>query len=157
VSHACAECGAPLSDGESCIDRFHAMLGLENEFITSLAADGDRGKVAHFHAVSSYALQHPEGMQYTREAIEGLRRNVADQLAGRATLPDLLARVRRGSNGARRVARREDDEVPGWPVRAWPLTVAHLLAGGAPGYDVRAAGWARSVIEAIDAAGGVLS
>ncbi|MEW4571526.1 DUF5946 family protein [Tautonia sp. JC769] len=75
MSARCSECGAPLTDGGTCIQHFHAMLLLEYE----VAADpevtaGGRGEVAHFYAVSSYILQHPEGMNYTVDALDDLRR-----------------------------------------------------------------------------------
>src|SRR4051794_8105676 len=85
----CQECGAPLPDGAECIGHFHALLLLEYEVAADPdATAGGRGQVAHFYAVSSYLLQHPEGMNYTAEALAGVRRGLADHLAGRVTISE---------------------------------------------------------------------
>jgi hypothetical protein len=55
MADGCEECGAPLPDGGTCIDHFHAMLLLEYEVAADLeATSGGRGQVAHYYAVSSY-------------------------------------------------------------------------------------------------------
>src|SRR5262245_21049513 len=146
VSSVCHECGAAVPEGGACRDHFHALLQLESEI------PGGPGEVPHFLAVSSYALQHPEGMNYTAEALAGSRRSVADQLAGRATLEQIRRRVRRAVNGPQRVTRRPGDPVPRWPVAAWPMTVADVLAGGAEGYTGRVEQWARSIVRTLDEA-----
>lgn len=150
MTGACAECGAALPQGEDCISRFNAMLALENEFINGAATDGGRGKLAHFHAVSSYVLQHPGSMQYTQQALEALRRDLRNILDGRATLDETLKRTRRDADGATRITRREGDAVPSWLI-AWPMTVADALGGDAAGYPGRVSNWAASVIRALDA------
>jgi hypothetical protein len=149
----CPECGAPVPDGGSCIDRFHAMLLLESEVAADPAeSSGDRGEVAHFYAVSSYVLQHPRSMNYTAEALAALRESVADHLAGRVTLAELRHRVRRAADGAGRVTRRATDDAVRWPVQSWPLTVADVIAGGVKDYGERVAVWAESVISVLDTA-----
>jgi hypothetical protein len=47
----CAECGAELPDGESCLDRFHALL----------AAEHHNAELLRMHGLSvlTYHLQHP--------------------------------------------------------------------------------------------------
>jgi hypothetical protein len=149
----CPECGAPLTSGEACISHFHAMLALESEVAADpVATAGGRGEAAHFHAVSSYILQHPEGMNYRAEALGDLRRMVADHLAGRLSLAALRPRVRRAADGAVRITRRLGDEVPRWPVTAWPMTIVDVLAGGVEGYCDRVPAWAESIIRTLDAA-----
>lgn len=54
MSAKCPECGAPLPEGGSCRDNFDALLALEWEI------PGGPGEIAHFYAVGSYVLQHPE-------------------------------------------------------------------------------------------------
>ncbi|QEH34920.1 hypothetical protein OJF2_34650 [Aquisphaera giovannonii] len=131
------------------------MLLLEHEVAADPAATaGGRGEVAHFYAVSAYVLQHPEGMNYTSEALRELRGAVADHLAGRVTLAALRPRVRRAAGGQARVTRRAGDVVPRWPVSAWPTTVADVLAGSVEGYCDRVAAWAESIIRTLDAATG---
>lgn len=152
MSATCSECGAPLTPGEACIQRFHAMLLLEYEVAADPTATGSgRGEIAHFHAVSSYVLQHPEGMNYTVQALSDLRREIADYLAGRVTLAALRQRVRRAADGPARITRRAGEVVPRWSVTAWPMTVADVVNGGVEGYFERVAAWAESIIRTLDA------
>jgi hypothetical protein len=146
VSGVCHECGAAVPDGGTCRDLFHALLLLESEI------PGGPGETPHFLAVSSYALQHPEGMHYTAEALAGSRRHVADRLAGIATMEQIRRRVRRAVDGPQRVTRRGGDPVVRWRVSGWPMTVADVLAGGAEGYAGRVEQWARSIVRTLDEA-----
>jgi hypothetical protein len=140
----CPECRAPLPDGGSCRDNFHALLLLESEI------PGGPGDVPHFYAVGSYALQHPEGIGYTAEALAGLRACLGDHLDGRATLDAVRRKVRRGAEGAKRVTRRAGYEVVRWRVELWPMTVADVCAGGIKAYGERAKQWARSIRDTLD-------
>src|SRR5262245_18455556 len=79
----CPECGCVVSDGQLCLDHFHALLLLEWQI------PGGPGEVPHFYAVAGYGLQHPDTMNHTVEALAGLRQAVADHLAGRATLEQI--------------------------------------------------------------------
>jgi hypothetical protein len=103
--------------------------------------------------VSSYVLQHPESMNYTTEALSDLRRMIADHLSGRADLGALRVRIRRAANGPARITRRTGEETPQWPVKSWPMTVSDVVGGGIEGYCERAAEWAQSIIQSLDAAG----
>jgi hypothetical protein len=140
----CPECRAPVPEGGSCRDNFHALLVLEAEI------PGGPGDVPHFYAVGSYALQHPESMGYTAQALASLRACLADHLDGRATLDAVRRRVRRGAEGAKRVTRRAGDEVVRWRVESWPMTVADECAGGIEGYGERVEQWARSIRDTLD-------
>ena len=152
---ACRECGASLADGQACIDRFHALLLMEYEVAADPTESSEgRGAVTHFYAVSSYVLQHPNGMNYTAEALTELRRDLADHLAGRVTLPELRHRVSRAAVGPGRVTCRAGDEVVWWSVQSWPVTVADIIKGGVIGYGKRVAAWAESVVGTLEAATG---
>jgi hypothetical protein len=152
MPNTCPECGAPIPDGGSCLDHFHALLLLEGEI------PGVAGSILHFYAVASYGLQHPDSMNYTAEALAGLRVAVADALDGRTTTGGLLRRVRRTADGPARVTRRAGDaEVP-WRRGGWPMTVADVCTADTFGsYDTyedhadRVVRWARSVPETLDA------
>lgn len=147
----CEECGAPLPAGGACIDHFHAMLALENEYIHDPVANaGNDGEVAHFYAVASYNLQHPEGQRLTVEALAGLREALANHLAGRMTLEEIRWSTRRAANGPSRVLRRTGDPVRHWHVEIWPTHVADVLEGGVPDYARRVAAWATSVVRTLD-------
>lgn len=155
MNDSCNECGAPLSKGGACKENFYALLYLESE--AAAAADetlGERGQVAHFYAVGAYALQHPEGMSYTPEALAGLRRALADHLAGRASLEAVRRQVRDAAQGPTPVIRRDPEPPVRWPVESWPVTVADVLAGGVEGYAERAAEWARAVLQTLDEVAG---
>ena len=141
----CPECQAPVPEGGSCRDNFHALLLLESEI------PGGPGEVPHFYAVGSYALQHPESMGYTAETLAGLRSCLADHLDGRASLDAVRRRVRRGAEGAKRVTRRAGDEVVRWRVASWPMKVADVCAGGIEGYGERVEQWARSIRDSLNA------
>jgi hypothetical protein len=145
MSAICPECGAAVPDGGSCRDNFHALLLLESE------VPGAPGALPHFLAVASYGLQHPDGMNYTAEALAGLRAALADVLDGRLTTSEHLRRTRRRVDGAVRITRRAGEgEVP-WRKGAWPMTVEDVCAGGVEGYADRVLRWARSIRETLDA------
>ncbi len=152
MAATCPECGALLPEGGACVEHFHALLLLEHEVLADEGAS-DWGRVAHFHAVSAYLLQHPEGMGSTAEALAGLRRGLADQLAGRITLAEHRRRVRHAADGPIRVTRRAGDTVVRWPVDSWPMTVRDVLDGGVEGYAGRVAAWAGSILRALEEAG----
>jgi hypothetical protein len=126
------------------------MLLLESEVAADLAeSSGGQGEVAHFYAVSSYVLQHPDSMTYTAQALAELLQIVADHLAGRVTLAELRHRIRRTTNGTGRVTRRAGDEAVRSPVQSWPLTVTDVIAGGVSEYGKRVVAWAGSVVSTL--------
>lgn len=148
----CPECGAAVAGDGSCRDHFHALLLLEGEI------PGVGGSLLHFYAVAAYALQHPDGMGYTAEALDGLHAAVADALDGRASLDELRRRARASADGPARVRRRPDEPPPAWRRGGWPVTIADVCTAETFGqyetYDEhaeRVVRWARSVRETLDA------
>ncbi len=153
MTDTCPECGAPIPEGGSCRDHFHALLLLEGEI------PGVPGSLLHFYAVACYGLQHPDSMNHTAKALDSLRKAVADALDGRATLRDLRNRARRASDGPTRVTRRPSDPPVPWHRGPWPRTVADVCTADTFGaYDTydeyadRITRWARSILETLDAA-----
>lgn len=144
----CPECGALVAESGACGDNFHALLALEWE------VPGGAGDIAHFYAVSSYVLQHPDSLRYTEDSLRGLRVAVADVLNAEATIADLRLRARRGAKAMGRVTRREGDDVRSWRVVEWTTNVADVIVGGVDGYGDRVRGWAESVLHDLDASGG---
>ena len=140
----CPECGAPVPDGGTCRDNFHALLALEWD------VRGGAGLIAHFFAVSAYGLQHPDTMRYTVEAIEWLRSAVGEALETGCSVESLRASARVQGESAH-VTRREGDPVPSWGVECWTTNVADVLARGTEGYAVRVRDWASSAISDIGA------
>jgi hypothetical protein len=147
----CPECGATVPDGGSCRDHFHVLLLLEAEI------PGVAGSVLHFYAVAAYGLQHPDSMNYTTEALAGLRATLAAALDGRP-IDRLRRRMRRDAEGAGRVTRRAGDPEVSWRRGSWPLTIADVCTAQTFGdydtfdeYGARVTAWARSVRETLDA------
>jgi hypothetical protein len=140
---ACPECGAPLAPGRSCRDYFHDLLALEAE------VPGAAGEEPHFLAVASYNLQHPSG--FLPDALLGLRRAVADVLAGRATVADVRRQVRAATDGSTRVRRRGDGTVSGFSAPAWTMTVRDVSEVAPEQYAERVRAWAASVSAALGA------
>src|SRR5262245_49543693 len=151
MASTCPECGAPIPEGGSCRDHFHALLLLEGEI------PGVGGSILHFYAVATYGLQHPDSMNYTADALAGLREALSDALDGRATLHDLRHRARRTANGPQRVTRRAGDADVSWRRGEWPMTVADVCTADTLGtydtheeYAERILRWSRSVRDTLD-------
>jgi hypothetical protein len=142
----CPECGAPVPEGGTCQQNFHALLLLEGE------VPGAPGGLPHFYAVASYGLQHPDSMSYTAEALAWLRSAVARALSGEVDVAD-LRRSARHQGGSARVQRRDGDEVPGWGISSWSMTVTDVLAGGADVYAERVRDWGASIVADLERVG----
>lgn len=141
----CTECGAPVRAGATCLDHFHALLVLEGSF------PGAPGSILHFYAVATYNLQHPDSVGLTTEALEGLRRNLADALDGKATVAELRRRARRDTDGPTRVRRRPGDPPVEWYRAPWPVNVTDVLSATAATYPDLVEAWARGVSLALTA------
>jgi hypothetical protein len=140
----CPECGAPIPEGGSCQENFHALLLLEAE------VPGAAGSFIHFYTVASYVLQHPDSMNNTAAALAGLHALLADALDGRVTLAQLRRRGRDAAEGSVRVTRRPGDPQPEWRRGGWAKSVADVLAVGPEAYAATVTEWARSVRDALD-------
>ena len=150
MSATCPDCGAALPETGSCQEYMHELLFLEAQ------VPGAPGAEPHFLAVASFNLQHPS--KFLPSALMGLRRTVADVLAGRATLDDARRRARHGASGQARVLRRDDtvssssDQLMlrAWPT-SWPVTVLDVCRVPPERYVESVRRWAMSVIEMLDA------
>lgn len=142
----CPECGAPLPADGTCMEQFHALLALEGGF------PGVAGSILHFYAVATYNLQHPDSVGLTAETLQGLRRNLADALDGKAAIEELRRRARRDTNGSTRVRRRPGDPPVEWHRGQWPITVVDMLGATAETYPQLVEDWARAVRATLDAA-----
>jgi hypothetical protein len=107
--------------------------------------------MVHFYTVACYVLQHPDSMNYTTAALQGLRENVADALDGKATLSDLRQRARNATEGATRVTRRSGDPTPIWRRGEWPMSVADVCSVTPGEYVETVRRWAQSIRKALDA------
>ncbi len=147
MTDACAQCGAGISDGDTCRTRFDALLAIELAFPPAFGA-------VHHLTVACYSLQHPEG--YVGAALAMWRQMLAQSMDGVATPKELLREARRRFEGPARV--REKNAVPpAWWPTTWPLTAADALppaseSAGAQGHIDRVRRWAASVRATLDAA-----
>jgi hypothetical protein len=62
---------------------------------------------------------HPDGVGLTAEVLEGLRRNLADALDGKAPVEELRRRARQATDGPTRVLRRPGDPPVAWYRGPW--------------------------------------
>jgi hypothetical protein len=146
----CPECGAALPQTGSCQDYLHELLFLEAQ------VPGGPGAEPHFLAVASFNLQHPSTL--LPSVLMGLRRTVADVLAGRATLDDARRRARHGARGQARVRRHADTVLSSsdqlvlraWPT-SWPITVLDVCRVPPERYVESVRRWAASIIAVLDA------
>lgn len=160
IANHCAECGAPLGEGEACLDLFDRMLALEWQAIARLG-DGqsttqsppppnDLGPRIHFFAVGTYQLQHPDTLDAA--AVLGLYTSIGDMLAGRTTVAETRAKARRSFDGPRRVRRRgateRDPTLGPWP-ELWPMTVADCCDVEPEAYFDAVRGWTESAMATI--------
>ena len=151
----CAGCGAVLPESGGCLALFHELLALEAQ-----VADAP-GAAPHFLAVATYNLQHPS--TFTLPALTGLRRTVADVLAGRATIADVRRRAGDAARGPARVKRREGEAASeeehatlvAWPTH-WPTTVLDVCRVAPAQYVDRVTRWATDTIQSLDEALGAL-
>src|SRR5512133_1872802 len=138
----CPECGAPVAPGKTCQDNFHALLFLEAE------VPGAAGDVAHFFAVATYNLQHPDRMRLTGEALGALAESVREMLEGTIDIAKLRARTNASVNGTQRVTRRGDDPIVSRGGVAWTMRVTDVIAAGPDSYRTSVVAWARATIDA---------
>lgn len=144
TNDSCCECGASVSTSGSCLDHFHALLALEGTFPDA------PGSILHFYLVAAYNLQHPDSVGLTAEALEGLRRNLADALDGKASVAELRQRTRLATDGPTHVRRRSGDPPVDWYRGHWPMNVTDVLTATAATYPDLVEAWARSVRATLD-------
>lgn len=144
----CPECGAPLGDGESCEDLFNRMLALEWQAINEGAVTAS-GLDAHFFAVSTYQLQHPDRLEVG--VVIGLAESLKDVLQGRRRRVDVRASAASAFAGPARVRRRapgRDQELGTWPSQ-WPRTVADCCDVPPNAYAAAVRDWAEATVRTI--------
>jgi hypothetical protein len=91
-------------------------------------------------------------MNYTMDAVTGLRRAIADALSGDASIEELRRRARAGAAKAGRIKRGEGDAEVDWHIATWPMTVVDVLPAMTTReiYTQRVSEWARSVVETLN-------
>jgi hypothetical protein len=137
----CPDCGARITDGETCRGLFDRLLAHEYAFPEAFGA-------VHHLTVAAYSLQHPRG--YSRDAISMWRLIIAESLDGVSTPADFLARARAQFAGGVRVREPGAEPPDGWP-RQWPMTAADVVdTPDAATHIDRVRQWAASIRAMLD-------
>jgi Family of unknown function (DUF5946) len=142
----CPDCGARWHDGQTCQDYFHQMFFWENE-------NPANGQVHHL-MVLSYHLQHPS--LYSPEGLSAATHLLADFLEHGATAEEVRKRNRAIVDSGTRTWKIKG--TPGShgvydsPIQ-WTMTAADVVANGMDNYRPSVRTWARSIYEALKAAG----
>jgi hypothetical protein len=139
-----------LAPERVCRDYFHDLLVLESQI------PGGSGEEPHFLAVATYNLQHPR--EFMPAMLVGLRRTLADVLAGRATVADARHRARGATDGPTRVLRRvempfsaaELKLLSAWPTH-WTMTIRDVCGVAPERYTAQVRVWANAVTADLDA------
>lgn len=140
----CPECGTSLQPGAECRSLFDAMLALEWQ------VPGGAGELAHFLAVSTYVVQHPESMAYRADALLLVLAALREVLVEERSIGEVRRRIRPALDGNGRVRRADGDAIPTWPGVCWERTVRDVLDGGRANYREQVAAWARSAVRNLD-------
>lgn len=138
--------GPPLPPAGSCREHVNSLFLLASQIPG--AFDG----WPHFYTVAAYGLQHPDDLCAPASALEDLRAGVADALVGRGTLDDIRRRMVPGAAQTGRSRHRSRKAAGQRRVVKWPITIVDVCVGGIEGFAERVERWARSVLEALDAA-----
>jgi hypothetical protein len=137
----CDECGAILPGAETCADRFHALLAVEQ---TSAEAAGVHGQM-----VLTYHLQHPSLVKpwFLVNGYAWLRRVYRDGESWDAILRAPMAQ--RQADATRIKASAGTELAAGMVTSRQPdeLTIADIDPAAPPGHAGRVLQWARSVYE----------
>jgi hypothetical protein len=137
ISSSCRQCGAELSPGETCRERFERCLAHDYE------RPGTYGLVHHL-VVACYMLQHNG---YSRPAWLAARQMVA-QAVGQGLPPATLrAQNRRRLDSGRRSWRvTRGEKMAGVEAISWSRTIADVRLETAEAYQADVRAWAESVL-----------
>jgi hypothetical protein len=142
----CPECEATWQEGQTCQDDFYQMLAWEQE-------NSGYGEVHHL-MVLCYHLQHPS--LYSPEGLSGAIRLLADFLERGLTTEQVRKRARSTVNSHKRTWKIKGTPASHGmydPPVQWTMTAANVIASGVDNYCDSVRTWARSVYEALKAAG----
>lgn len=146
----CPECGARVPADGTCRDHFHTLLAREWDVY------GGVGRDAHFLAVASYALQHPDSMGHSAGSLEAHRTALAEHLEGGRSIEDVQSRMQETFEGPSRVRAAPDESVDDWRRSMWQTTVTDVLDVGPDlaAYRDRVREWAASILLTLEETGG---
>lgn len=140
MAEVCCECGAPLTAGQVCRERFDFLLGREFED-AALAA-------VHHLTVLCYSVQHPVLFDATAEghaaSRELLREAVIERLPAAELRRRNRARLRQPNRPRLRNRGRALTGLP--PAPAWTMTVAGVADGRDDDIAGRVRQWAAAMV-----------
>lgn len=141
----CADCGAPVADGDTCRAVFEQLLAHESALPEAFGT-------VHHVTVAAYSLQHPRG--YSHDAIRMWRVIIGESLDGLSTPANFLERARARFGGGLRVREPGAEPPDGWP-REWPMTALDAVTPpdetpSAGGHIERVRRWAASIRATLD-------
>lgn len=138
----CLECGAELSDGETCQEFFHQMLYWENEV-------AENGSVHHLMVLCFY-LQHPA--LYSKEGLVHARQLLKDFILEGFT-PSQVRKERRSqlSSDNRKWKLKGDQDNRGSYNKpmVWKMTAHDVVQGGIEKYIASVTAWAEKTCEVL--------
>ena len=144
LTSRCAECGAVLSDGQTCQDAFHQMLFWE--------AEDPSVTVVHHLMVLCYHLQHPS--LYSPEGLSDAKQLLVQFLEAEVTPQAMRKQISQSVDSGNRkykiTATPESQGVYQHPVQ-WTMTAANVTQGGMDNYYANVRAWAASVLIALRA------
>ena len=146
----CPECRATWTEGITCQDHLHQMLFWEAE-------DPSLGVVHHL-MVLCYHLQHPslyspEGLRFSMQLlVDFVEHGVSPQESRQQNRTVVNSSNRKWKITATPTSHGSYEN----PIQ-WPMTAAHVIAGGTDQYCENVRAWSRSMLEALVASGNLNS
>src|SRR5579859_452986 len=138
----CPECGTAWDAGRTCQDDFQQMLAWESEHPSFWAV--------HHLMVLCYHLQHPS--LYSPAGLAGARALLVEFVEHQATPEEIRRRNRRRLDSSKRQWKIKGTPAAhgsyNFPV-PWPMTAAHVIAGGVDHYCANVRAWAESIYFAV--------
>ncbi|MFZ0548545.1 MAG: DUF5946 family protein [Candidatus Promineifilaceae bacterium] len=143
MNQQCPDCGADLSETESCETFFHQMLFWENE-------DPANWRVHHL-MVLCYHLQHPalyspEGLTHSRQL---LKRFIVEGLSPEQVRQQSKKQVASINRDWKITSTADSHGSYDFPVK-WRMNAADVVAGGIENYCENVERWANSIYRTLE-------
>lgn len=141
----CPECDADWSDGQTCTDCFHLLLGWEHEY---------QLPDVHHLLVLCYHLQHPSLYSPTTLAWgkRALARFLEEGVTPQALRREMHPMMDSGKRNFKITGTPESHGAYAHPV-VWTMTVHDVVQGGPDHYYANVRAWAESILQSLRASG----
>lgn len=141
----CPECGATLTNEQTCEGYFHQMLFWEAEYPVY-------GAEVHHLTVLCYYLQHPS--LYSPAGLKAAQQLLVKFVEQGASPAEVRRRNRARVDSSRRawkITGTADSQGSYEHAISWKMTAADVVAGGSEHYCDKVRTWARLITEALKA------